>query len=145
MNDIILNAIRESLLKEFPKVFFYKNGTVTKYPSFYLLINEVFSELVGLQTFEMYQKSFYLRIEYRIDADPSSIDKFNSKMNEDGFKILKALRRIKIQDHYYIPEFTTNEVIDNIKIVEFNIKIFVKYKGEEYPKMKRIEIDGGIK
>lgn len=145
MVNLILNSIKDNLNKEFPQYYYYKNGVIKKHPSFYLRIIDVFTKEINLSTSEQTELTFYIRVEHRLSENPQTIEQFNTRINEDGLKILKVLRKIKIKDHYYTPEFTTNEVVDFVRVVEFNFKIFIQNEKEKSRIIKEIKINGGVK
>lgn len=149
MLENLQNEIKKSLVlclrEKFPDAKFFKDGEINFYPSFYVYINNILSESIGLQEYERYRVGIFFKIEYREGKEPGSIIGLNSKLDEVGVKMLDCLRKIKIYNEVYFIETTTNETIDNIRIYEGNFNINVMYEKEKGSRMKKIEIGEKIK
>lgn len=128
MNEEIKNALVMCLKAKFKDAKFYKDGEVKKYPNFYIRLINLLSERMTIEGLDLYKVGVYFRIEYRETADINTATQLNSKLDEVGFLMLECLRKIILKDSIYIPEITTNETIDGIRIVDGNFIAFIEYE-----------------
>lgn len=145
MQEEIKEAIFKILKNISPDAKIYKDGTVEKYPSFYVSIINTFINNEALIESQIYKKDFYIRIEYRASENPNEMIGFNTHMDNIGSKLLDGFRIIRIKGENYYPDITNNEVIDFVRIFEFNFSAYVRYEQEEYEKMREITLKGGLK
>lgn len=145
IQDKVKNATIKCLKKEFPNAKFYKDGTIKSYPSFYISFINIFINNDGIGESEYYRISLYIRIEYREKENPTNINNFNSLMDEVSFKMLKCLRKIRIEGKNYYTNITNNEVVDFVKIFEFNFSLMIQYEREQFEKMRKLEQTGRLK
>lgn len=139
--DDILSSIGQILRNKYKGVYLYKEGEILNYPSFYISYVNIISEDTGLGDSGYYTSHVFIRLEYRASEEPLQDSSLISKLNKVGFELIELLKSIKVKNVVYKPKITLNEIIDGVKIIEFNFLLSLNnYKPTPYDKMQKLYI-----